>query len=110
MQNAEGDAIDDDAVPRRGLGRRARHVEVDKVLKIVGGDLDARVRSIYRFELSDEVVVKLRETNDMAYSAIFSTPVEITVGQAKAQGLPGAQPRRLAALASYRRLLALIPG
>ena len=56
------------------VGTSSPQFGVDKVLKLVCSDLDAKGAVDFSdfTELSDEVVVKLRETNDMAYSAIFS--------------------------------------
>ena len=116
VQNAEGDAIDGDAVRRvvGSVGTSSPLFGVDKVLKIVGSDLDARgaVDFIDFTELSDEVVVKLRETNDMAYSAIFSDASGNygRPGQGSKDYLERSRVALTAALASYRRLLALIPG
>ena len=116
VQNAEGDAIDGDAVRRvvGSVGTSSPLFGVDKVLKIVGSDLDAKgaVDFIDFTELSDEVVVKLRETNDMAYSAIFSDASGNygRPGQGSKDYLERSRVALTAALASYRRLLALIPG
>ena len=116
VQNAEGDAIDGDAVRRvvGSVGTSSPLFGVDKVLKIVGSDLDAKgaVDFIDFTELSDEVVVKLRETNDMAYSAIFSDASGNygRPGQGRKDYLERSRVALTAALASYRRLLALIPG
>ena len=116
VQNAEGDAIDGDAVRRvvGSVGTSSPLFGVDKVLKIVGSDLDAKgaVDFIDFTELSDEVVVKLRETNDMAYSAIFSDASGNygRPGQGSKDYLERSRDALTAALASYRRLLALIPG
>ena len=116
VQNAEGDAIDGDAVRRvvGSVGTSSPLFGVDKVLKIVGSDLDAKgaIDFIDFTELSDEVVVKLRETNDMAYSAIFSDASGNygRPGQGSKDYLERSRVALTAALASYRRLLALIPG
>ena len=116
VQNAEGDAIDGDAVRRvvGSVGTSSPLFGVDKVLKIVGSDLDAKgaVDFIDFTELSDEVVVKLRETNDMAYSAIFSD-ASGNAGR-KTEGsrayLEKSRVATEALLKDYTALLTMLPG
>ena len=116
VQNAEGDAIDGDAVRRAigSVGTTSPLFGLDKVLRVVGRDLDETAKNfdlIDFTELSDEVVVRLREVNDMAYSAIFSDSSGNygRPGQGSKDYLEKSRVALVAALATYRRLLALIP-